>query len=202
MAITGKTGLRPAGKYNVNSVTVPVTIPQGGTGSTSASAARTALGVAIGTNVEAWDATLDALASYNTNGIMTQTAADVFTGRTITGTTNVITVTNGSGVSGNPTITIAATYVGQTSITTLGTITSGTWAGTTIAVSNGGTGQSSYTNGQLLIGNTTGNTLTKNTLTAGTGISISNGSGTITISNTGVTTAIVDPIAVSYFGAL
>jgi hypothetical protein len=51
----------------------------------------------------------------------------------------------------------------------------------TLDVSNGGTGQTSYTDGQLLIGNTTGNTLTKATLTAGTGISITNGSGAITI---------------------
>lgn len=52
----------------------------------------------------------------------------------------------------------------------------------TLAVANGGTGQTSYTNGQLLIGNTTGNTLTKATLTAGNGISISNGTGSITLS--------------------
>jgi hypothetical protein len=50
-----------------------------------------------------------------------------------------------------------------------------------VAVANGGTGQTSYTNGQLLIGNTTGNTLNKATLTAGTGINITNGSGTITV---------------------
>jgi len=56
----------------------------------------------------------------------------------------------------------------------------------TVAVGNGGTGQTSYTNGQLLIGNTTGNTLTKATLTAGTGISITNGAGSITITNTNV----------------
>jgi len=37
-------------------------------------------------------------------------------------------------------VDIASTYVGQSSITTLGTITSGTWNGTTIAVANGGTG--------------------------------------------------------------
>ena len=52
-----------------------------------------------------------------------------------------------------------------------------------IGVAYGGTGQTSYTNGQLLIGNTTGNTLVKATLTAGSGISISNGAGSITISS-------------------
>jgi hypothetical protein len=55
-----------------------------------------------------------------------------------------------------------------------------------IAVINGGTGQSTYTNGQLLIGNNTGNTLTKNTLTPGAGIGVTNGPGSIGIANTGV----------------
>jgi hypothetical protein len=54
----------------------------------------------------------------------------------------------------------------------------------TQAVANGGTGQTTYTDGQLLIGNSTGNTLAKSTLTAGTGISVTNGSGAITIANT------------------
>ena len=51
----------------------------------------------------------------------------------------------------------------------------------TLPVSDGGTGQTSYTSGQLLIGNTTGNTLTKATLTEGDGINITNGAGSITI---------------------
>jgi hypothetical protein len=55
----------------------------------------------------------------------------------------------------------------------------------TLPVANGGTGQTSYTDGQLLIGNSTGNTLTKTTLTAGSGISITNGAGSISISATG-----------------
>ena len=52
---------------------------------------------------------------------------------------------------------------------------------TTLAVDKGGTGQTSYTNGQLLIGNSTGNTLTKATLTEGTNITITEGAGTIEI---------------------
>ena len=50
-----------------------------------------------------------------------------------------------------------------------------------LPVANGGTGQTSYTEGQLLVGNTTGNTLNKNALTAGTDITITNGNGSITI---------------------
>ena len=54
----------------------------------------------------------------------------------------------------------------------------------TLGVGYGGTGQTTYTDGQLLIGNSTGNTLTKGTLTAGTGISITNGGGSITVAST------------------
>jgi hypothetical protein len=54
-----------------------------------------------------------------------------------------------------------------------------------LSVALGGTGQTTYTDGQLLIGNTTGNTLTKATLTAGSNITITNGHGTITIASTG-----------------
>lgn len=118
---------------------------------------------------------------FASNGLMTRTASGTYANRTITGTADVITVTDGNGVSGNPTLTIASSYVGQTSLTTLGTIGTGTWQGTAVAVGYGGTGQTTYTNGQLLIGNTTGNTLTKATLTQGTGMTITNGTGAITL---------------------
>ena len=77
--------------------------------------------------------------------------------------------------------TALSTWTGSTNVTTLGTIATGTWEGTTVAVDQGGTGQTSYTNGQLLIGNTTGNTLAKATLTAGTNITITEGAGSIEI---------------------
>jgi hypothetical protein len=58
-------------------------------------------------------------------------------------------------------------------------------SGSAIPVTSGGTGLTTIpTNGQLLIGNGTGYTL--NTLGAGTGISVTNGSGTISVANTGV----------------
>ena len=53
-----------------------------------------------------------------------------------------------------------------------------------LAVDKGGTGQTSYTDGDLLIGNTTGNTLTKAKLTEGNNITITNGNGSITIAST------------------
>ena len=80
---------------------------------------------------------------------------------------------------------LSATTLGSSvvnsSLTSVGTIASGTWQGTTVAVDQGGTGQTSYTNGQLLIGNTTGNTLAKATLTGGTGCTVTNGAGSISL---------------------
>ena len=109
------------------------------------------------------------------------------------GTNGQVLSTNGSGTlswasSGAGTVTSVAFSTGTTGLSVSGSpITSSgtiTLAGT-LAVANGGTGQTSYTNGQLLIGNTLENTLTKATLTAGSGISITNGNGSITIAATG-----------------
>lgn len=70
-------------------------------------------------------------------------------------------------------------------------ITSGT-----LAVDRGGTGSSSFTDGQLLIGNSAGNTLTKATLTSGTGITITNGGGSVTIASTGATGPVLENLQV------
>lgn len=61
----------------------------------------------------------------------------------VTGTANRITSTGGT----TPVIDISASYVGQSSITSVGTITGGVWNGTTIAIANGGTGLTSFGTG-------------------------------------------------------
>jgi hypothetical protein len=58
------------------------------------------------------DATLTALAAFNSNGILVQTAADTFTSRSIAvADTGRLTITNASGVGGNPTLDLATTGI-------------------------------------------------------------------------------------------
>ena len=53
-------------------------------------------------------------------------------------------------------VTIATGYIGQSSITTLGTISTGTWQGTDVGVAYGGTGVSTFTSNGVLYGNGSG----------------------------------------------
>lgn len=88
-------------------------------------------------------------ADFGTNGILVKTGTLTYGGRTITGTTNYIDVTNGNGSGGNPTLTVSANYPGGSSIATLGAVTQGVWMGTAIGPTYGGTGLTTYTTGQL-----------------------------------------------------
>jgi len=111
----------------------------------------------------------------------------------VSGTTDRITSTGGI----NPVIDISSSYVGQSSITTLGTVTVGTWNGTTIDVSHGGTGVTSVTtnptatswagwdsNENLLANNFLYNTQTYNTAIGNLSILVSSPYYTILTGNT------------------
>jgi len=150
--------------------------------------------------------------SYNTIGA--QVAGTYVTSVTGTspvsssgGTTPAISLASGYGDTQNPYASKTANYflaapngsagaptfrtVVAADIPTLNQNTTGTASNVTgtVAIANGGTGLTSTpANGALDIGNGTG--FTRTTLTAGTAIGVTNGSGSITINNTGVTSAV------------
>jgi len=77
-------------------------------GSTDVFAARTNLGVVIGTDVQPFDADLSAIAGITTNGIYARTANGSAAARSIAGVAGEIVVADGDGVAGNPTISVGA----------------------------------------------------------------------------------------------
>jgi hypothetical protein len=82
----------------------------------------------------------DAISFTQFSGAGTFTAGN---GLTINGNEFNVVGTADRIVSNGDSIDIASTYVGQSSITTLGTIATGVWNGTAIAIANGGTGSTS-----------------------------------------------------------
>jgi hypothetical protein len=81
-------------------------------------------------------------------------AGQVTAGAGLTKTGNTIDVIGTAGritVNAND-VDIASTYLGQSSITTLGTITTGVWNGTDIAVTDGGTGASTAAGAKTNLG--------------------------------------------------
>lgn len=84
-------------------------------------------------------------ASTTANQLLVSSATNVVSGLT-TGNNSTL-VTDGSGV---PSISATLPSAVQSNITTVGTVTTGTWSATSIAANKGGTGQTSYSTGDIL----------------------------------------------------
>lgn len=124
--------------------------------------------ISVGTDAINW-------AQFSGAGQITAGAGLTKSGNTIdaVGTTDRITVNADS-------IDIASTYVGQSSITTLGTITTGTWSATDVAVASGGTGASTEADARtnLAAGGTQGSGVSTPVLARKVSKTIGNGSDT------------------------
>lgn len=81
-----------------------VAVAYGGTGSGTAGGARTNLGLAIGSNVQQWDADLDAVAALGTTGLAVRTGAGTWSLRSVAVGSGQLSVSNSDGVSGNVTL--------------------------------------------------------------------------------------------------
>lgn len=149
---------------NSNVVIGTTTIPLGNTASSLSNVSLA--------NVTINSVTTPITPSQGGTGLTSLTTNNVVLGN---GTNNVQLVAPGT--SGNVLVSNGTTWISNVVTTNVSSVTG------TLSVANGGTGQTTYTNGQLLIGNSTGNTLTKATLTAGTNITITNGAGSITINS-------------------
>jgi hypothetical protein len=106
-------GLGTIATQNANNVTITggsvtlttaLAIASGGTAATSITQARTNLGLVIGSDIQPFSNNLTALAAVTTHGFFVKDSAGTALTRSIAAGTN-ISVTNGDGVSGNPTIT-------------------------------------------------------------------------------------------------
>lgn len=105
---------------------------------TSVTTPTTLAGYGI-TDAQPVDADLTAIAALTGTGIVVRTGFNTYDTRDVIGTNNRVTVSNGSGAAGDIQVDISPSYVGQSSITTLGTVTTGTWNADTVSLAYGGT---------------------------------------------------------------
>jgi len=154
---------------------------------------------------QALNTELTGLSSLSTNGITVRTSSGNYTGRTLATSSNIITIVNADGISGNPTFDINEANLtldniggtlsntkggtGQNSSAWTGVVyvNGGTWGSEAeLSVARGGTGKSTWTPSAIVIASTTGTDLAQiATGTNGQVLKIVNGVPTWSATSTG-----------------
>ncbi|WP_425991393.1 beta strand repeat-containing protein [Afipia sp. DC4300-2b1] len=154
-----------------------------------AAAARTNFGLVIGTDVQAYDSDLAALAANSTNGLWARTGAGTGAARTITAPAAGITVSNGDGVSGNPTLALANDLAALEGLSTNGLIARTATDTATTRTITGTANEITITNGDGVSGNPTASLPSALTFTGKTVTGGSFSSPSLTTPSLGVATA-------------
>lgn len=191
---------------DLSGVTLPVA--NGGTGATTAPAARVNLNIdqratfnnanytvlstdryvaQVGTLTASRTVTLPLASSVNAG----QQLIIIDESGTATTTNTIIIARSGSDLIDGATSATLRTAYGRAVLYSNG---SNAWTDAVTGVSRGGTGVTTLpTNGQLLIGNSTTSAYSLNTITAGPGITVTNGAGTIQINNSSIGVGTLTP---------
>jgi hypothetical protein len=154
-------------------------IADGGTGASDAATARTNLGLAIGTNVQAYDADLAAIAA--------------------------LAVTDGNFIVGNGTAWVAEsgatarTSLGLGSLATASTISNDNWSGTDLSVANGGTGASDAGTARTNLGLANSATINASTGVNANNIVLRDGNGYIYANYINFNTGVENPTIANFF---
>ena len=161
-----------------------IAIAKGGTGATTAAAALTNLGAEASVN----KSTATDLGSTSTSDVLfpSQKAVKTYVDAQV----SAAGVADGSITNAKLAGSIAASKLIGTDITTVGTITAGTWSGTTISLTKGGTGATTASDARTNLGLVIGtDVMAANYTTTLTGdvTGAGNGSFATTLANSGVT---------------
>ena len=174
----GQTSITTVGALTTGSLAAgftPVTVPLGGTGDTSFTAYSVICGGTTGTG-----ALQNVVGTGTVGQVLTSAGAGAKPSWQNAAAGIVTSITAGTGITVDnttpavPIVSINPAYVGQSSITTLGTVTVGTWQATTIAGQYGGTGVNNSGKTITLGGNlvTSGAFNTTLTVTANTTVTL------------------------------
>lgn len=204
-----------------DAVTGALPVANGGTGATTAADARVNLDLEIGVDVQAYDAELAALAGltsaanklpyFTGSGTaaltdLTSDARGLLDDATYADMRTTLGLVIGTDVQAYSSVldaVSASTYVGDDSITTVGTITTGTWNGSTIAIANGGTSATTASSARTNLADTSTSGLTTSTpvlariSSQGCAASSGSTSSTTVVHNFGTTDVIVQIFEVS-----